>query len=45
MLLKRHLEIEVKLTRIVKFIVVCAPNYWQGHGNVSVIDTHSIIGQ
>ena len=43
-LLKRHPENEVKLKRIIKFIVVYVHNYRQRHANVSVIDPHSIIG-
>ena len=34
---------EVKLKRIIEFITVCAPNYRQRHGNVSVIDPYSHI--
>ena len=36
MLLNRHPENEVKLKRIIKFIVVYAPNYRQRQRNVSV---------
>ena len=36
MLLNRHPENEVKLKRIIKSIVVYAPNYRQRHGNVYI---------